>query len=146
MSDEDALIIAAVDESECLEPVLRRAARLAQCFGGRLVALHVYPARSASLVNDESYGDLALHSAEQRDLQAELQLRNRLESRLAALGVRPGVLELLEGSPAATIAREVETRQAGILVVGRPKARLGSVATKLAKTAACDVHIVRAGD
>ncbi len=143
MNDNPPLIIAAVDESPFFEPVVRRASHMAECMQSRLVVLHVYPARSANYANEASMGDLALRSNEEQDLAEEVKIRERLEPRLEAVGVKPSVLEIVGGSPARTVEEMIEKRGAELLVVGQPKARLGSLATKMVKSAPCDVYIVR---
>jgi len=56
MSTDTPLIIAAVDTSSFLEPVVQCANRMAQCLDARLVVLHVFPAKSANFANEASYG------------------------------------------------------------------------------------------
>lgn len=146
MSTETPLIIAAVDASPFLEPVVQRANQMAQCLDARLVVLHVYPAKAVNLINDASYGDMTLRSNEEQDLEAEARLRQEIEPRIKALGVSTSVLEILGGSAARTIDEQLEKRGADLLVIGQPKARLGSVATKMTKNAACDVYVVRIGE
>jgi len=146
MSDDETVIIAAVDASPFLEPVVGRANRLAECLDARLVVLHVFPAKSANLVNEGSYGDRKLRSEEQQDLEIEVKLRREIEPRIQALGISISVLEVIGGAPVRTIEEQLEKRNADLLVLGQPKARLGSVATKMAKNAACDVYIVRANE
>ncbi len=144
MSDTQPLIIAAVDTSPFLEPVVQRAHNMAECLQARLVVLYVYPARSANLINDASYGDIALRSYEEQDLEEEVKIRADLEPRIEAAGAKPSALEVIGGTPSQTVVEQIEKRQAGLLVVGQPKARLGSLTTKMVKNAPCDVFIVRA--
>ncbi len=146
MNDTTPLIIAAVDESPFFEPVVQRASHMAECMQSRLVVLHVYPARSANYANEASMGDLSLRSNEERDLAEEVKIRERLEPRLEAIGVKPSVLEVVGGSPARTVEEMITKRGAELLVVGQPKARLGSLATKMVKSAPCDVYIVRVSE
>ena len=146
MTDTSPLMIAAVDESPFFEPVVQRAHHMAGCMQSRLVVLHVYPARSANYANEASMGDLTLRSNEDRDLEEEVKIRQRLEPRLEAIGVKPSVLEIVGGTPARTVEEMVNKRGATLLVVGQPKARLGSLATKMVKNAPCDVYIVRVND
>ncbi len=145
-TETQPLIIAAVDSSSFLEPVVERANHIAGCMQARLLVLHVYPAKSASLANEASYGDMTLRSYEEQDLEEEVKIRAELEPRLEAVGVKPSVLEVVGGSPAQTVEEQIEKRQASLLVVGQPKARLGSLTTKMVKGAPCDVYIVRVND
>ena len=146
MPGDKPLIIAAVDASPFLEPVVERASRLAECLDARLIVLHVFPAKSANLVNEASYGDMKLRSDEEQDLEAEVKLRQEIEPRIRALGISTPVLEVIGGAAARTIGEQLEKRNADLLVLGQPKARLGSVATKMARNAACDVYIVRSSE
>jgi len=146
MNDTPPLIIAAVDESPFFEPVVQRAGYMAECMQARLVVLHVYPARAANYINDPSVGDFVLRGNEDRDLAEEVKIRERLEPRLEAVGIKPSVLEIIGGSPAQTMEEMIEKHDAQLLVVGQPKARLGSLATKMVKSASCDVYIVRASE
>ncbi|MCG6934825.1 MAG: universal stress protein [Proteobacteria bacterium] len=146
MSTDTPLIIAAVDTSSFLEPVVQCANRMAQCLDARLVVLHVFPAKSANFANEASYGDMTLRSNEEQDLEAEVKLRQELEPRIKALGINPSVLEIMGGSAARTIDEQLEKREADLLVLGQPKSRLSSVATKMAKNASCDVYVVRVGE
>lgn len=146
MTDDSPLIIAAVDESPFFEPVVQRAQHMATCMQAGLMILHVYPARSVNYANEASMGDLTLRSNEERDLDEEVKLRARLEPRLEAIGVKPSALEIVGGTPARTVEEVLEKRHASLLVVGQPKAWLGSLATKMVKNASCDVYIVRVSE
>ena len=146
MTDVNSLIIAAVDESPFFEPVVRRAQYMAECLRATLVVLHVHPARAVNYANEASMGDLALRGNEERDLEEEVKARARLESRLKAIGVKPSVLEIVGGTPARMVEEMLEKRNASLLVVGQPKAWLGSLATRMVKNASCDVYIVRANE
>lgn len=143
MSDDAPLVIAAVDTTLFLEPVVQRANHLAQCLDARLLVLHVYPAKSVNLANAASSGDMTLKSYEEQDMEAEAKLRQELEPRLKAVGLNSVVLEIAGGSVVRTIEEQLEKHHADLLVLGQPKALLGSVATKMTKNAACDVYIVR---
>lgn len=137
------LIIAAIDTSEILEPVVTRAKKLSTCMDANLVIMHVVKDKSANLSN-ASYGDMVLGGIDEADIKIEDELRNTLASRLEAVGVNGSLLEIVAGSSAAkTVQEELEKRAADILIVGQPKAMLSSVTTNMAKNAACDVYIVR---
>ncbi len=142
MSQDTPVIIAAVDQSEILEPVVKRAKHLTDCLNGELIVLHVISGKGSSMVN-ASYSDMVLGTFDDKELEVEEQIRQLLARRLELIGVEPGCLQLAEGSPAKTVERYLEERDAYMLVVGQPKAMLSSVTTNMAKKAACDVYIVR---
>ena len=134
--------MAAIDQSEMLEMVVERAQQLATCLKGTLIVLHVVTEKMESLAN-ASYGDLILGSVDQTIMEAEDAVRNEIGRRLESVGVKSSVLELIGGAPAKAVQEQLKQRNAVMLVVGQPKSRLGSVATSMAKHAACDVYIVR---
>lgn len=137
------LIIAAIDSSDILEPVVTRADSLAKCIDATLVIMHIVKEKSANLSN-ASYGDMVLGGIDEEEIKVEDEVRNKLASRIEALGVNSNLLEIVAGSSAGkTVQDELEKRNADLLIVGQPKAMLGSVATNMAKHAACDVYIVR---
>ncbi len=142
MSQDTPVIIAAVDQSEILEPVVKRARHLADCLNGELIVLHVISGKGSSMVN-ASYSDMVLGTFDDKELEVEEQIRQVLARRLELIGVEPDCLQLAEGSPAKTVERYLEEHDASMLVVGQPKAMLSSVTTNMAKKAACDVYIVR---
>jgi len=140
---QNPLIIAAIDSSDILEPVVSRADNIAKCMDGTLVIMHIVKEKSANLSN-ASYGDMVLGGIDEEDIKIEDDLRHKLAARIDALGVNSNLLEIVAGSSAGkTVQDELEKRHADLLIVGQPKAMLGSVATNMAKHAVCDVYIVR---
>jgi nucleotide-binding universal stress UspA family protein len=141
--NQTPLIIAAIDSSDILEPVVTRADKLARCMNATLVIMHIVKEKSANLSN-ASYGDMVLGNIDDEDIKIEDDMRNKLAIRIDALGVNSSLLEIVAGSSVGkTVQDELEKRNADLLIVGQPKAMLGSVATNMAKHAACDVYIVR---
>ncbi len=142
MSHNPPVIIAAVDQSDMLEAVVARARHLAECQNGTLIVLHVIPEKGSSLFN-ASYGDLVIGGIDEKAVEIEEQVRLDLIPRLESVGVKASALQLVTGTPAKAVQEQLEHSGADMLVVGQPKARLGSVATNMAKNAVCDVYIVR---
>jgi len=141
-NEQTPIIIAAIDQSEMLESVVARAQHLATCLKGTLIVLHVVTEKMESLAN-ASYGDFVLGSVDESIMDVEDAVRNKLALRLESVGVKRSTLELIGGAPAKAVQEQLKLRDASMLVVGQPKSRLGSVATSMAKHAACDVYIVR---
>ena len=145
MSDKAKQVVAAVDASPYFEPVVRRAQKLADCLDASLTVLHVMSDKTPSMANEFSYGDLVLGGYDNEVLVVEERIKQAFEDRLRNAGLTEPELLIVAGSPARTISDYLDEHDAALLVVGQPKAHLGSVATKLVKRASCDVYICRVG-
>jgi nucleotide-binding universal stress UspA family protein len=133
-------IVAAIDFSNSSALVLRHALRAAEISGASLVAVHVL---------DESHIDFILSS---RAEGAEpVGLEDQAKERFNQLSAREApnadiVFRVVIGKPAEGIARVLEDVSASLLVIGAndlTKKRLGSVAARCVRTAACDVLVLR---
>jgi nucleotide-binding universal stress UspA family protein len=140
-------ILVPTDFSDVSRAALRCASGLAEVFGASLTVVHVVE-DVVSRVLTAGVGD---PRAEQAQVKADRDARDRLESMLAAAGLNNVQVHhvLLAGDPVSSILGFAEERAFDLIVIGthgrRAAARflLGSVAESVVRMAPCPVLTVR---
>lgn len=138
-----ATIIAPVDFSEKSEAAVEHAAGLARHFGSRLVLLHVLAPTPHEYRDFSTQGVTAAENILREQCSQATQRLQEMSRRAVA----PEHVEsvVVEGDPAGQIAKIVEERDAGLVVMpthGRGRFRrmlLGSVTSKVLHDVACPV-------
>ncbi len=136
------------DFSECSAEAARAARRLGECFGSRLIVLHVLDEPAA--LDPMFRGEVPLEMLRGR---MEQYAREEMESFLAAhFQGFPGVeTRVASGIPYREIIREARECGAGLIVIGThgrtgvERAIFGSTAEKVVRMAPCPVLSVRQG-
>ncbi len=141
---KDGSVIAAVDLDPSARAVAERACELAHCLGVEARVVHVLDEPEiVNPANEFTLADLEPEEFEEKELEAALAARRMLESSLRGVLEECAELVVLIGRPADKLVAYAREHGARTLVVGQPHAHFGSLATRLARHAPCDVHIVR---
>ncbi|WP_110208568.1 universal stress protein [Nocardioides daejeonensis] len=134
-------IVCGVDGSETAAAAARKAAELAQAFGGRLHLISAYGKFQAETITVGSDKMLLSNEQDADTIASQVALSVRKEFPDLEVTVAPA-----EGQPGEALVAAAEAVDADVIVVGNKRVQgiarvLGSVARDVAAHAHCDVYV-----